>query len=468
MLNLQIDKRRIIPVRLIPFVTGGHVSPACLTEALAGKIEALRDRFQAQILDSEGNFEPMRESDWDALPRKLSELENERGESKSADNQHSPSWCEETLRELPARTFLWLEDLENAWKSPGFAEEPDPADLVLSDATLDLSTRIPRELFQSVYEGFEHLIISSARPEKRQSPAAIRVRELETYMRLDPFYGIDSDRPEALLEEIYEDNAGSPRFQSFRRRYLQIPFKNQHQHHLVLLWCGLMGLPAYRDNQSLTWEPREFLDHWSADFDLQSEELKEFLRDNHWPLPTWFFPHEIDNTYRKLALGKSAYDAAVHKYLVQLPEHYRELEELREARPNSMEERTAKKEELQNLEHRILELERGEVFAPSPMQTSNKDGDSKPVFDELFPSFPKSRRDIWAILIAEAIKEHLRQLGRVPQQSELWMRLCKMPPKGFPVESKPDRGGEEAIWCGTVSLGKKAFQARIRGYKKRR
>jgi hypothetical protein len=362
MLSLQIEKRLIIPVRLVPLVTGWKVTPAQLSGALSGEIKALKGRIQAHRLTPEHGHDPVPESDWGAFFHQISSFGDEDVDSGTAGNRLLPTRCREAAKMLPAGVFLWADDLEKTWRSPGFAEEPGSTDPAAPGNTLDYSPWIPPDLIQSVYEGFEELLISSAEPGRGQSPLRIRARELETYLRLDPFYGIESARPEATIEEIYSDNVSNPRFQNFRRRYLQIPYKNQNQHHLIRLWCSLMGLPAYRDSQTLRWGPKEFLDHWSADFDLKSEETKDFLRNHGWPLPTLLFLNEIDNTHRKLALDEATYDAAVHVYLDVLPKLQAELISLKAIQPESMEARQNLKNETLSIERRIEQALKREVF----------------------------------------------------------------------------------------------------------
>ena len=96
---------------------------------------------------------------------------------------------------------------------------------------------------------------------------------------------------------------------------------------------------------------------------------------------------------------------------------------------------------------------------------SNEEGAHCSV-DECFPNLPKNREKLWVAAICEATSELIAELGHCPNQNQLWARLCATPPASYSIEYKPDRGGEEAIWSGSKSLGKKAFQQRFREYRK--
>lgn len=289
MLKIEIDNRIAIPVRLIPFVTGWRLSPDVVVSILAEDNEIYRVCIPSYNIGIDGKYHPMLTKEWDTVRADIDALSNSLDATETSHNQNYPIWRRESIKILPPATFVWLDELEVAWNTAFSKERMDIVGERPGDRDLNLAPTIPSDVAGYVYEGFNTLLIFSYTPSISQNGATIRLEELHYYLMLDPFYGVESDDTEPIINSIYRDNAGNQLFQQFSRRFSLLPCKTDRQRHLIYLWCGLMGLPAYRDNQPLGWQREEFLDHWTEDFYLRLDDIERFLRAHSWPLPAIFF-----------------------------------------------------------------------------------------------------------------------------------------------------------------------------------
>jgi hypothetical protein len=131
------------------------------------------------------------------------------------------------------------------------------------------------------------------------------LQELRDYLIIDPWYGHASETTAAMVKGI-RDNQRDPRFARFRGAFAWTPpIKEDRYRELICLWC-LMGLPAYQQGNRVDWRPEEFAERWREDFDIQLDELKQFLRSHKWPLPVARFPSEPDNSEAKLDIDQAA------------------------------------------------------------------------------------------------------------------------------------------------------------------
>lgn len=149
-----------------------------------------------------------------------------------------------------------------------------------------------------------------------QDKATITFEELDHYLTLDPFYGRESTATEAIISDIYQENSENTRYSQFASKFTRLPVSDDRHRHLIYLWCGLMGLPAYRDGAVLNWQWKDFLKNWGQDFDIRLSELKGFLRQHSWPLPKDYFPEEPDNTEKKVALEEERHSVNDYSSLV--------------------------------------------------------------------------------------------------------------------------------------------------------
>lgn len=67
MLELKIDNRPILPVRLIPFVTGWKFSPNVVAGLLSQTNDTYRITFNSYHVDNDGSHHLMRPKEWDTV-----------------------------------------------------------------------------------------------------------------------------------------------------------------------------------------------------------------------------------------------------------------------------------------------------------------------------------------------------------------------------------------------------------------
>ncbi|MCP5408346.1 MAG: hypothetical protein H6963_03490 [Chromatiaceae bacterium] len=367
MLRLEIDNRPLIPVRMIPFVTGWKFSPDVVASILANCNKIHRVYIPSFHFKPDGDHHPMLAKEWDAIIADLDVLDDTLSATETVDNENYPVWRKESIRILPAATFVWLDEMENAWRTAYSKDRMDLMDERPGDRELNLSPYIPPNVVEFIYEGFESLLIYPAPPGNESTSTNISLAKLNYYMMTDPFYGKESTAIESIIDNIYRNNAGTDLFQQFRRRFSRLPCKADNQRHLIYIWCGLLGLPAYRNDALLNWQREDFLDHWKEDFDLRLNEIKLFLRKHALPLPTRFFPYEVDNTERKLALSNVEFEKAFHDFTVLLPQLEKELAEIDTIQPESMKARQEKKAEKARIEQQIAVIK---GHSPSPTNLS--------------------------------------------------------------------------------------------------
>ena len=122
-----------------------------------------------------------------------------------------------------------------------------------------------------------------------------------------------------LVSKIYTDFHHIEQVQEARRTFRGKWFGDDIHRELIYLWCSFLGLPAYRDDRCLDWNWQDYIQHWDTglgikkgDFEFKNEELRDFLRNQHLPLPAYFFFGDSDYTHNsqvvEIALKQLAMD----------------------------------------------------------------------------------------------------------------------------------------------------------------
>ncbi len=359
MLKLTIDERHLVPVRMVPFVTGWIFSPDELARILADREGFHRVHIPTLHLQPDGTHQQMLAKEWDVVIADLEILTQSLKSKEMVDDENYPLWRGKSVKLLPAGTFVWLHDLEAAWNTAFSEGRITLSHERLDDRKLNHQPFIPESLWRLIYEGFEPVITTSPPSEEHPSGITVMFDKLHSHLNLDPYYGLLSTATEAIISGIYRDNAGTILYPQFRRRFSLLPCKGDKQRELIYLWCGLMGLPTYRGGSPLDWQWEDFLENWTQDFQLRLDELKDFLRQHSWPLPSAHFPNEVDNTDRKVALDEEEFDRAFHDFTVLLPQLKEELAEIKRIQPESMEARQQKKIEIEKIERRVAAINDG-------------------------------------------------------------------------------------------------------------
>lgn len=155
-----INGREAIPVRAIPLVTGGRLSPDTLVDALIPvnkfpdpmQLEALRVEEGAQLWSK---FDYMQ---WEGIRDRLERLSKQLNPKKKSRHKTQADWTDGAINLLPDGVFLWREDLERC------IQAFDMRDCYEERAVFDFSPHIHCDLRKSVLEGFEHLLPVDASP----------------------------------------------------------------------------------------------------------------------------------------------------------------------------------------------------------------------------------------------------------------------------------------------------------------
>lgn len=140
---LLFGEEQIVPIRAVPFVTGGHMAPRCLASILSDPYLGLR----AFVLGPDGTARPMSPKDWNQFKAQL-----------STSGHDGPDLIDSTtLGVLPSLTFVYWVPLWRTYEelfindrealthaSPG---EQD-------NCMLRPCANIPKALVKLVFEGF--------------------------------------------------------------------------------------------------------------------------------------------------------------------------------------------------------------------------------------------------------------------------------------------------------------------------
>ena len=121
----------------------------------------------------------------------------------------------------------------------------------------------------------------------------ISLSKLRDRLAVDAYWGVSTSLVENVISEIYVSKKNDKKFEEFHCHFLLWPCSGDTYRFLIYLWIGL-GLPAYLNGQRVDWhyERENSLEYWQHDFVFKKDELRNFLKDNQYPLPVYFFPGE--------------------------------------------------------------------------------------------------------------------------------------------------------------------------------
>lgn len=143
---LRLNDQEIVPVRAIPFVTGGDMGPRCLASMLSDP----EQNFLAYVLGPHNVATPMLPKHWRQYVAQL-----------SANGPGAPDlYTRAELEILPASTFVYWEGLWRAHEShflPSRELIAGLSDLEQSNCELEPIARIPKELLELVFDDFGRL-----------------------------------------------------------------------------------------------------------------------------------------------------------------------------------------------------------------------------------------------------------------------------------------------------------------------
>lgn len=154
-IEVVIDGREAIPVRVIPFITGWKMSPDMVASALARTDLAQRlEKVPAYHLLPNGSFAPMLPKEWDGIQADLQILSDKLKAKDQVDNESYPEWRRLSVPLLPPGVFVWKDEFEES-----FAYVYSPKQMIIpderpGDRELNYSPMIPSGLREIVAEGF--------------------------------------------------------------------------------------------------------------------------------------------------------------------------------------------------------------------------------------------------------------------------------------------------------------------------
>lgn len=114
----SLEGREIIPVRLIPFITGFNVGPHSLVKLLAHKqglawpVFRPEDELLAYQLNFQGEATKLLPKEWDIFVSDMDILEKRLKLQEQFEDEKYPGWRREAVKLLPARIFVWREEFE--------------------------------------------------------------------------------------------------------------------------------------------------------------------------------------------------------------------------------------------------------------------------------------------------------------------------------------------------------------------
>jgi hypothetical protein len=351
--ELILDNKILYPVRLIPFATGWKIAPDVLTRIFAEREGIHRIKMPTFHIQSDGAFNPMLAKEWDVITADLEILTKSLKSKEPSEDEYYKKWREESIGILPAATFVWLHDLVAAFNAAFSAERIQLENERPGDRELNLDPAVPNNLSHLIYEGFEPLLPRLSNAITPSFDESISFRELLEVLNLDVFYGLRSSATNSIVGDFYRAKPSNTTYLGFRRHFASIPCKGDIQRELIYIWCGFLGLPAYQNKSVLELDGDILIRNWQQNFVINLAELKNFLRQNTWPLPSALYPDEDDKTDVRVVREVEGFSHGFYDFSVRLPKLRKDLDELDKIQPESMEAHQNKKNQIHQIERQI-------------------------------------------------------------------------------------------------------------------
>jgi len=244
----------------------------------------------------------------------------------------------------------------------------------------------------------------------------IKASELEFYLMLDPFYGVNNTGCESVISEISGDDLFANKAARVTSQFSVSPLKSNQQKLLVYLWCGAMNLPTDKTSGPPNWNWHEHMTHGTEAFNIRLSDLMSLLRSRRWPLPFEFFASSPDNSQRKMELTDREYETAFTGFALKLPALEHELAEVTAIQPASMAERQQKKDELARLEGEIANITQ-QPPSPAPPGTSCETAPNTP------PTEKPTKRNALKDTVTEFMRLYLQDKNALPNNYVILQHL---------------------------------------------
>lgn len=155
-LEVVIDGREAIPIRAIPFVTGGKITPD-----LVASIFAHTDQWESRLkgvapyhLSGDAKYSPMLPKEWDGIELDFKLLLKRFKAAQKIDQEHHSIRERDSISMLPPASFVWKDDFEKAFQNAYSTQNYEILNERPGDRELNFSPYIPNDLQEAVMEGF--------------------------------------------------------------------------------------------------------------------------------------------------------------------------------------------------------------------------------------------------------------------------------------------------------------------------
>ena len=189
------NNRELLPLRLIPFVTGFKPAPHSLVRLLAHEqglafpLFRTEDQLFAYHLDSDGKPVKMIPKEWDTLAADMIILEKQFRIQETFEDEKYRAWRNEAIKLLPSGVFVWRDEFEKVFHA-SFIRNGRTYDKNAHGSTNDLNFK---PYFESQYrlliwEGFASLQFKQPAIDTRLTSENYQLTE---YMRANIEVGFD-------------------------------------------------------------------------------------------------------------------------------------------------------------------------------------------------------------------------------------------------------------------------------------
>jgi hypothetical protein len=168
----SIDGREVVPVRLIPFLTGHKVGPTSLAKLLAHQVSLAFPLFREEDKLFAYHLSPPKvpvrlfPKEWDTLVSDLETLEKKFRNQENFEDELYAAWRIEAVKLLSAGVFVWKDELEGVFKA--WRDLEAPCSERMGDRELNFSPVINRHYHSIIWEQFDHSPLPPSREESRK------------------------------------------------------------------------------------------------------------------------------------------------------------------------------------------------------------------------------------------------------------------------------------------------------------
>ena len=151
-----IDGREAIPIRAIPFVTGGKITPDLVASIFAhtDQWELRRNGVAPYHLSRDAKYSPMLPKEWDVIELDFKLLLKKFIAAQKIDQEHHSIRERDSISMLPPASFVWKDDFEKAFQNAYSTQNYEILNERSGDRELNFSPYIPHDLQETVMEGF--------------------------------------------------------------------------------------------------------------------------------------------------------------------------------------------------------------------------------------------------------------------------------------------------------------------------